>query len=146
MRAFDPETQRTVDALKEVHLVPAREVLFTEQTRPRAEAAARAAADRINLPTSSCASGWRRCARASPASGWRALLPGFFEGGLGTVFDYLRAVGEGRRSSTSTIRWALDRAAGELWAELERAFAGGGRAARTSRCPPPEHFLTRERG
>ncbi|RYZ45780.1 MAG: transcription-repair coupling factor, partial [Myxococcaceae bacterium] len=51
IRVFDPESQRTVDALKSVDLVPARELLLTDDTRPRAEAAARAVADRINLPT-----------------------------------------------------------------------------------------------
>src|SRR4029453_11207124 len=51
IRAFDPETQRTVDSLKEIILLPAREVIVSEETRVRAEAAARSVADRVNMPT-----------------------------------------------------------------------------------------------
>ena len=39
MRVFDPETQRTVDSLKDLIHPPARELLFNSHTRPNAEAA-----------------------------------------------------------------------------------------------------------
>lgn len=142
IRAFDPDTQRTVDSLKEVFLVPAREVMLTEQTRPRAEAAARAVADRINLPTIKLRERLEALREGLPGFGLEGLMPGFFEGGLGTVFDYLRL-------------WAqeplfyfddpvgVDRAAGELWEELEQAFQTANERQDLT-LPPPEHFLTRE--
>ncbi|HVG62124.1 MAG TPA: CarD family transcriptional regulator, partial [Hyalangium sp.] len=141
IRVFDPDTQRTVDSLKEVSLVPAREVMLTEQTRPRAESAARAAADRINLPTIQLRERLDALREGMPGFGLEGLMPGFFEGGLGTVFDYLRL-------------WAkdplfyfddpvgLDRAASDLWAELERTFEAAEERKDLS-LPPPEHFLTR---
>jgi transcription-repair coupling factor (superfamily II helicase) len=142
IRAFDPESQRTVDSLKEVYLVPAREVILSEQTRPRAEAAARAVADRINLPTIKLRERLEALREGLPGFGLEGLLPGFFEGGLGTLFDYLRS-------------WAkeplfyfddpvgLDRAAADLWEELERT-AQAAEERQELVLPPQEHFLTRQ--
>ncbi|QRN95971.1 transcription-repair coupling factor [Archangium violaceum] len=142
IRAFDPETQRTVDALKEIILLPAREVIFSEQTRVNAEAAARSVADRINLPTTKLRERLDAIREGMPGFGLEALLPGFFEGGLGTVFDYL-------------TRWhaeplfylddplGLERVAGELWKEVERS-AEASDARQDLAYPPGEHFLTHE--
>ena len=61
--------------------MPAREVLFTDDTQSAAEAAARAAAERINLPDQPAARDARRAsARASPRFGMEALLPGLLRG------------------------------------------------------------------
>jgi transcription-repair coupling factor (superfamily II helicase) len=142
IRAFDPETQRTVDSLKEIILLPAREVIFSEQTRVNAEAAARSVADRINLPTTKLRERLDAIREGLPGFGLEALLPGFFEGGLGTVFDYL-------------TRWhaeplfylddplGLERVAGELWKEVERS-AEASDARQDLAYPPGEHFLTHE--
>ncbi len=142
IRVFDPDSQRTVDSLKEVDLVPAREVLLNEQTRPRAEAAARAVADRINLPTIQLRERLEALREGLPGFGLEGLLPGFFEGGLGTLFDYLP------RWSREPLFYfddpvGLDRAASELWAELERS-AQAAEARHELVLPPHEHFLTRE--
>jgi transcription-repair coupling factor (superfamily II helicase) len=89
LRLFDPATQRTVELLKEATLIPAREVLFTEETRAAAEAAARDAAERIDIPTSRLRETLDRIREGIPAYGMEALLPGFFPAGLATVLDYL---------------------------------------------------------
>jgi transcription-repair coupling factor (superfamily II helicase) len=142
IRAFDPDNQRTVDSLKEVYLVPAREVILSEETRPRAEAAARAVADRINLPTIKLRERLEALREGLPSFGLEGLLPGFFEGGLGTVFDYLRLW------SKEPLFYfddpvGLDRAASDLWEELERS-AQAAEERQDLAFPPSEHFLTRE--
>ncbi|HEY3587497.1 MAG TPA: CarD family transcriptional regulator, partial [Myxococcaceae bacterium] len=89
LRLFDPATQRTAELLKEATLIPAREVLFTDETKSAAEAAARAAAERIDIPTSRLRETLDRIREGIPAYGMEALLPGFFSDGLATVLDYL---------------------------------------------------------
>ncbi|EAU70086.1 transcription-repair coupling factor [Stigmatella aurantiaca DW4/3-1] len=142
IRLFEPDNQRTVDSLKEVSLVPARELLLTDQTRAKAEATARAVADHINLPTIKLRERLDALREGLPGFGLEGLLPGFFEGGLATVFDYLRL-------------WArepvfyfddpvgLERAATDLWEELERSHQEAD-ARQDLTLPPSEHFLTRE--
>jgi transcription-repair coupling factor (superfamily II helicase) len=140
IRDFDPETQRTVDSLPELLLVPAREVIFSEQTRAHAEAAARTVADRINLPTTKLREYLDALQEGLPGFGLEGLLPGFFPGGLGTVFDYLA------RWSEAPLFYlddplSLERNAEELWSEIERtARAADERQDLTY--PPEAHFLT----
>ncbi len=142
IRAFEPETQRTVSSLEEVILLPAREVLFTEETRPRAEAAAREVADRINLPTTKLRERLEAIREGLPGFGLEGLLPGFFEGGLGTLFDYLA------RWHAEPLFYLDDplgreRTAEELWAEVERSARASDERQDLS-LPAEEHFLTRE--
>jgi transcription-repair coupling factor (superfamily II helicase) len=142
LRTFDPETQRTVDSLKEISLLPAREVLLTEQTRARAEAAARAVADRLNLPTTKLRERLDALREGLLGFGLEGLLPGFFEGGLCTLFDYLSLWGREPLFYLDDPL-GLERAAEHLWSELE----GSARAADARQeltYPPGEHFLTRE--
>jgi len=142
IRAFDPETQRTVDSLKEIILLPAREVIFSEQTRVRAEAAAREVADRINLPTTKLRERLDAIREGLPGFGLEGLLPGFFEGGLGTVFDYLR-LWHPEPLFYLDDPMGLERIAGDLWTEVERSAAAAD-AEQELTYPPEEHFLTRE--
>ncbi|WNG23907.1 transcription-repair coupling factor [Cystobacter fuscus] len=142
IRVFDPETQRTVDPLKEIILLPAREVIFSEKTRVHAEAAARAVADRINLPTSKLREQLDALHEGLPGFGLEALLPGFFPGGLGTIFDYLA------QWSTEPLFYlddplSLERAAEDLWADITRS-AQAAHERQDLALPPEEHFLTRE--
>jgi transcription-repair coupling factor (superfamily II helicase) len=142
IRAFDPETQRTVDSLQEIHLLPAREVIFSEQTRTRAEAAARAVADRINLPTTKLRERLDAIREGLPGFGLEGLLPGFFEGGLGTVFDYL-SPWHAEPLFYLDDPTGLERVAEELWAEVERSAAAADERQDLS-FPAGEHFLSRE--
>jgi transcription-repair coupling factor (superfamily II helicase) len=142
LRVFDPDNQRTVDSLKEVYLVPARELLLTGETRSRAEATARAVADRINLPTIKLRERLEALREGLPGFGLEGLLPGFFEGGLSTLFDYLRLWGpEPLVYLDDPV--GLDRAAAGLWEELERTHQEAD-ARQDLTLPPAEHFLTRE--
>ncbi|MGZ3460822.1 MAG: transcription-repair coupling factor, partial [Archangium sp.] len=141
IRVFDPETQRTVDSLQEIRLLPAREVIYSEQTRSRAEAAARAVADRINLPTSKLREHLDALREGLPGFGLEGLLPGFFEGGLVTVFDYLH-LWHPEPLFYLDDPMGLERLAEELWSEVERsAHAADERQELTF--PAGEHFLTR---
>ncbi|MCY1016841.1 transcription-repair coupling factor [Pyxidicoccus sp. MSG2] len=143
IRAFDPQSQRTVDSLKEVSLVPAREVILTDETRPRAEAAARAVADRINLPTIQLRERLDALREGLPGFGLEGLLPGLFEGGLSTVFDFLRTWSKESPVFYVDDPLGVDRAVDELWSELERSFTAA-QERQDLVCPPGEHFLTRD--
>ena len=139
IRAFDPETQRTVTTLKEVILPPARELILNSTTRPRAEAATRAAAERINLPSIRLRELLDPIREGTPNFGLEALLPGFFEGGLCSLLDYLRAW------SKDAIVYledpvGLNRAAAELEEEVEKVYAEA-EARQDLTLPPLEHFV-----
>src|SRR5207248_916095 len=96
LRAFDPQTQRSVRELREVSLCPAREIVLDEAGRKAAIATVRAAADAVETPT-------RRLRElidelqshsqddALFAAGLSAILPGFYPGGLKPITDYLPA-------------------------------------------------------
>jgi transcription-repair coupling factor (superfamily II helicase) len=142
IRAFDPQTQRTVDSLEAIYLIPARELLFTPSTQKAAEASTRAAAERVITPTSKVRERLEQIREGIPAFGMEPLLPGFFEGGLSTVFDYLSFW------SKDPVFYlddpvGLDRVAEELWSELSRTFDAAEKRGDLTR-PPEEHFLRAE--
>ncbi|MBM7119068.1 transcription-repair coupling factor [Archangium primigenium] len=143
IRVFDPESQRTVDSLQEIILLPAREVIFSEVTRGHAETAARALADRINLPTSKLREYLDALQEGLSGFGLEGLLPGFFPEGLGTLFDYLAPWHESPLFYLDDPL-GIERAAEDLWAEISR-----GAQAATERqdltFPAEDHFLTLER-
>src|SRR5262249_32735449 len=139
IRIFDPETQRTVASRQEVYLCPTRELLFTEQTRRSAEAATRAAAERVTTPTSNVRERIEQIREGIPAFGMEPLLPGFFEGGLGSIFDYLPFLNK-EPILYLDDPMALDRAAAELWSELSRTFEDSDKRGDLT-LPPEQHFL-----
>src|SRR6266705_860627 len=110
LRAFDPQTQRSVKELAEVSLCPAREIVLDEAGRKAAIATVRAAADELQSHSQD---------DALFAAGLSAILPGFYPGGLKPVTDYLPA----------EALWVLDdpleleRQWGELWTELSASFS-----------------------
>ncbi|MCC6333008.1 MAG: transcription-repair coupling factor [Myxococcales bacterium] len=140
MRSFDPDTQRTVAPLDTLTLLPARELFFSAETKRRAEAAVRAAAEEQHVPTSKVRERLEQIREGLGTAGLEGLLPGFFEGGLSTVFDYLAAW------HPSPLVWldgpaAQERALEELEGDVERSH---GEAARRLELtfPPAAHFLT----
>jgi len=139
IRIFDPETQRTVASRQEVYLCPTRELLFTPQTRRSAEAATRAAAERVTTPTSKVRERIEQIREGIPAFGMEPLLPGFFEGGLASIFDYLPFL---KKEPIFYLDdpMALERAADELWGELSRTFADSDKRGDLT-LPPELHFL-----
>ncbi|MFT3839403.1 MAG: transcription-repair coupling factor [Myxococcaceae bacterium] len=97
MREFDPTTQRTppeAQPVKDVVLLPARELLFSETAQKNAEKGLKALAEQTNIPTSRVREKVEAIREGMAAAGLEALLPGFFEGGLDTVFDYVKAHGK----------------------------------------------------
>ncbi|MFZ5469010.1 MAG: transcription-repair coupling factor [Myxococcota bacterium] len=139
MRVFDPQTQRTVDALDELYLLPARELLLTPLTRAAAEAAARAAAERVDVPSSKVRERIEQIREGLPSYGLEALLPGFFEGGLASVFDYLPFWSKEPLVYVDDPV-AVERTVGELVSDLERSFADA-EGRQDLALPPPAHFL-----
>jgi transcription-repair coupling factor (superfamily II helicase) len=141
IRAFDPQTQRTVRELKELALCPAREIVLDEEGRKAAIATVRAAADAVNVPTRQLRELIDDLSTHAQdddlfASNLAPLLPGFYPGGLAPITEYL----------PRQPIWVLDdpleleRQWGDLWTSLEDSFAEaqskGGLAL-----PPDQHFL-----
>jgi transcription-repair coupling factor (superfamily II helicase) len=141
IRAFDPQTQRTVRELSEVSLCPAREIVLDDEGRRAAIATVRAAADAVETPSRQLRELIDDLSTLSQddelfAAGLTAILPGFYPGGLSPLTEYL----------PKDAIWMLDdpleleRQWGDLWTGLEDAFAdarGKGELA----LPPDRHFL-----
>src|SRR5438445_6508561 len=124
LRAFDPQTQRSVRELAEISLCPAREIVLDEAGRKAAIATVRAAADAVETPTRRLRELIDELQSHSQddtlfAAGLSAILPGFYPGGLKPITDYLPA----------EALWVLDdpleleRQWGDLWTELAASFA-----------------------
>jgi transcription-repair coupling factor (superfamily II helicase) len=141
IRAFDPQTQRTIRELKELALCPAREIVLDEEGRKAAIATVRAAADAVNVPTRQLRELIDDLSTHAQdddlfAGNLAPLLPGFYPGGLAPLSEYL----------PKNAIWVLDdpleleRQWGDLWSALEESFtesqSKGGLAL-----PPSEHFL-----
>ena len=142
LRLFDPSSQRTVEPLKEVTLVPARELIFNGETKKAAEATARAAAERINLPSTKLREVVEKIREGIPPFGIEALLPGFYPGGLASVLDYLPFW------SKDVLVYiddpvGVERGAEELRAELERVWAQAQERGDLA-LPPDAHFVDDE--
>jgi transcription-repair coupling factor (superfamily II helicase) len=140
MRAFDADNQRTVESASELSLPPAREFFLTEETRPLAQAAARAAAERMNLPTSLLREQLERLSESTHPLGFEGLWPGLFEGGLCALLDYLP-----HWSERTLIYWddgvAIERAALELQGDIRESFEAAEQRRELS-LPPEQHFLS----
>jgi transcription-repair coupling factor (superfamily II helicase) len=138
-KAFDPETQRTLDDVEEVVLAPAREALFTPEAREAAKAAVRDAAERVDRPTSRVREVLDAIDEGAPFFGLEALLPGFHAGGLATLFDYLGPSVLAFVDGADAVGLALEDLAAELTREHEAAVARDDLAL-----PPSAHFLSAE--
>jgi len=139
LRLFDPGSQRTVEPLREVTLVPARELIFNSETKKAAEYAARAAAERISLPSTKLREVVEKIREGIPPFGIEALLPGFYPGGLASVLDYLPFW------SKDVLVYVddpvgVDRGADELRIELERVWTQAN-ARGDLALPPDAHFV-----
>ncbi|MDP1826897.1 MAG: transcription-repair coupling factor [Archangium sp.] len=142
MRSFDPGTQRTIESISELTLLPARELFFSDETRRHAEAAVREAAEQQHVPTTRVRERLEQIREGIGAGGLEGLLPGFFAGGLVPVFTYLR------QWHPSPIFWfdepnAQERARGELSTDIERSYADAVQRQDLT-LPPAAHFLSEE--
>ena len=141
IRSFDPQTQRTSGDLKEISLCPAREIVLDEEGRRAAVATVRAAADAVETPSRQLRELIDDLSNLSQddelfAAGLTAILPGFYPGGLSPLTEYL----------PKDAIWVLDdpleleRQWGDLWRELEDAFAEARRKGELA-LPPDQHFV-----
>jgi len=137
VRRFDPQGQRSQEDVAEVVLCPAREALFSGEGKAAAKEAVRAAAERVDRPTTRVREILDAIDAGTPFFGMEALLPGFHRGGLGTVLDYLPA---------GSVAWvddaaAVDEALDDLDAELAREHDAALRRDELA-LPPEAHFLS----
>jgi len=145
-RFFDPESQRTRASGEaappqepsevELTLLPAREALFTDESKAAAAQAVREAAERVNRPTSRVREVLEAIEAGQPFFGLESLLPGFHPGGLATLFDYLPRDLVVLEDGAGEI--------GEALAELEVELAREHQAALGREelvLPPGAHFL-----
>ncbi len=142
MRSFDPDTQRTIEAIDELTLLPARELFFSDTTRKEAERSVRAAAEQQHVPTSKVRERLEQIREGIAAGGLEGLLPGFFAEGLSSIFEYLRGW------HPAPLFWldepnAQDRALGELFTDIERSYDDAVRRLELT-LPPSRHFLSEE--
>jgi len=138
-RSFDPETQRSGAEVDSVLLCPAREVLFSEAGKAAAKAAVRDAAERVNRPTTQVREVLEAIEAGRPFFGMEALLPGFHEGGLATLFDYLPRGTAAYVDDAAGLQEALP----ALWEELQREHAAALGREELS-LPPGAHYLPAE--
>jgi transcription-repair coupling factor (superfamily II helicase) len=140
LRSFDPVSQRTIEAVTQVMLLPGRELFFSEATKRQAEQSIREAAEHQHVPTSKVRERLDQVKDGISAAGLEGLLPGFFAGGLSSVFEYLK------RWHPSPLVWldepaALDRTSRELETDLNRSHADAVRRLELT-LGPAEHFLS----
>ncbi|MFN0063724.1 MAG: transcription-repair coupling factor, partial [Myxococcaceae bacterium] len=140
IRAFDPETQRTTDSLETLYLPPARELLLSESTRPRMEAALREVAERLNLPTTQLRERLEQLHSGVHASAFRALLPALFQPGLATVLDYVPFWNKAPIVYLDAPV-AIERAWTDLWNAADRAHTSSIEQQEPS-LPPSAHFAS----
>ena len=141
IRAFDPQTQRTIREIGELSLCPAREIVLDEEGRKAAIATVRAAADAVEVPSRQLRELIDELGTHSQddelfAAGLSAILPGFYPGGLSPITEYL----------PKDAIWVLDdpleleRQWGDLWKGLEESFEGAHKKGELA-LPPAQHFL-----
>lgn len=140
MRSFDPDTQRTIEAIDTLTLLPARELFFSDTTRKQAEISIRHAAESQHVPTSKVRERLEQIREGIAAGGLEGLLPGFFADGLSSVFEYLKVW------HPSPLFW-LDEPNGqlrsleELETDIERSHSDAVRRLELT-MPPEQHYLT----
>src|SRR5205823_6056305 len=141
IRAFDPQTQRTIREIGELSLCPAREIVLDEEGRKAAIATVRAAADAVEVPSRQLRELIDELGTHSQddelfAAGLSAILPGFYPGGLSPITEYL----------PKDAIWVLDdpleleRQWGDLWKGLEESFEAAHKKGELA-LPPAQHFL-----
>jgi len=87
LRTFDPDDQRTVEAVQRVLAPPAREAIITEKTEGRARDALRGLCDAVNHPSTKTRALIDDLATGRAFFGSDGYLPAFYP--LETLFDYL---------------------------------------------------------
>jgi transcription-repair coupling factor (superfamily II helicase) len=87
LRTFDPEDQRTLNAVERVVAPPARDAIVTDASEARARDTLRHLCDTVNFPSTKTRALIDDLATGRAFFGSDGYLPAFFE--LETLFDYL---------------------------------------------------------
>ncbi len=115
LRRFDPEDQRTLEAIPRVIVPPAREAVLTDQSEARARDTLRHLCDAVNYPSAKTRALIDDLATGRAFFGSDGYLPAFYE--LETLFDYLAHDAIFVVEDPSAVVRALH-------GELERGLAG----------------------
>lgn len=89
LRLFDPETQRTTEAISDAWLPPAREAVLTPEVVERARTTVRSLADAVNLPSVKARRLADDVAEGRQFYGGDGFLPAYYE--LSSLFEYVPA-------------------------------------------------------
>ena len=135
-RAFEPGTQRSLGDVEELVVVPAREAPFTASGKAAAVRAVRELAEKVARPTSKVREVLDAIESGTPFFGMESLLPGFHDGGLSPLLDYL----PGKVALLVDDPDGVYRALSDLDAELDREHAAALRRDELA-LPPGAHFL-----
>ena len=139
IKSFDPESQRTIEELKELALCPATELLFTDEGKKRARAAALEAADAVNRPTTKTRELLDAIAQGVPAVGLDAVMPRLHPEGLAPLSTYLDVMAK-KPLLFVDDPLAVQRALEEFDGDLGRAFSAA-RSRGEIALDPREHYL-----
>ncbi|MEP7050962.1 MAG: DEAD/DEAH box helicase, partial [Pseudomonadota bacterium] len=115
LRTFDPEDQRTLNAVQRVVAPPAREAILTDASEGRARDTLRQLCDAVNFPSTKTRALIDDLATGRAFFGSDGYLPAFFQ--LETLFDYLAPTAIIVIEDPSAVVRAIH-------AELERGLAG----------------------
>ena len=129
IKCFDIDTQRTLYAMNEVRLLPAREFPLDEPGRAKFRSRFR----ELFEGDPSKKSLYRDVSNGIPAAGIEYYLPLFFDA-LATLFDYLP------ETTTLVLHHDVAGAAAEFWRDAQARFKLAGGDAQRPPLPPAELF------
>ncbi len=135
IKRFDPEDQRTQNAVHSVIAPPARDAIVTPATEARARDVLRNLCDTVNFPSTKTRTLIDDLATGRAFFGSDGYLPAFFE--LETVFDYLRADALFVVEDPSAVVRAIH-------AELERGLSGEAARRGTPHFPARALYLNQD--
>ena len=138
MRTFDPATQRSLEALQELILLPSREVILTEEVVKGFATRLKARCDQLGLPADRRREILEQVQNFLFPGGIEYLQP-LFHPDLETVFDYA-----GPAAVTVVLDPEGTAAAGETFAADLRAAEQHAMERDLVLCEPADLFLTRE--
>jgi len=135
LKVFDPDDQRTQNAVTRVVAPPARDAIVTPQTEARAREVLRNLCDAVNFPSTKTRSLIDDLATGRAFFGSDGYLPAFFE--LETLFDYLAPDAIFVIDDPSAVVRAVHE-------ELERGLAGEAARRGTPHFPARALYLSQD--
>lgn len=139
IRAFDPDTQRSVYPVPEVRLLPGREFPLDEEARGRFRSQWRACFD----GDPSRAPLYRDMANGVAGAGIEYYLPLFFEE-TATVFDHIASSATPDKPAQFVFVGDIEQAIGQFHAEAQERYRFLSKDAERPVLPPKELFLNAE--